>query len=459
MEGIMKDTRTEHESLRAVTVSASTARSGNGLSASFASSASAISSVPPIAPIARHPVIELDARVGARIYDSLPIVATRAEGSWIWDADGRRYLDMMSAYSAVSFGHAHPRLVAALVDQAQRLAVTSRVIHSDQLAPFLAELVALTGYARALPMNSGAEAVETAIKAARKWGMEVKGLADGTAEIIVFDNNFHGRTTTIVSFSSHAAYRAGFAPLTGGFKSVPYGDAEALAAAITPRTCAVLIEPIQGEGGVVVPPAGYFATVRRLCDAHRVLLIADEIQTGLGRTGALLALEHEGVRADAICLGKALGGGLLPVSALVGNEEVMSVFRPGDHGSTFGGNALAARVGREALQVLVDEDLSARAARSGAWLRERLTAARHPLVADVRGRGLMLGVQMVPGIDAHDLVERLAGAGIVTKDTHLNTVRLSPPLTIAADDLEWAADRLLEVLDTMRESRSAARRP
>ena len=398
-----------------------------------------------------HPLIELDARVGARIYAPLPIVATRAEGSWIWDTEGRRYLDMMSAYSAVSFGHAHPRLVAALIEQAKRLAVTSRAVHSDQLATFLAELVDLTGYARALPMSTGAEAVETAIKAARKWGMEVKGLVDGTAEIIVFDNNFHGRTTTVISFSSHASYRSGFGPLTGGFRSVPYGDARALAAAITPRTCAILIEPIQGEGGVVVPPAGYFATVRKLCDDHRVLLIADEIQTGLGRTGKLLALEHEGVRADAICLGKALGGGLLPVSALVGTEEVLGVFRPGDHGSTFGGNALAARVAREAMRVLVEEDVPARAERSGAILRERLVAARHPLVTEVRGRGLMLGLELVPGIDAHDVAERLAHAGIITKHTHRNTVRLSPPLTVDPADLEWAADRLLEVLDTLRD--------
>lgn len=392
-------------------------------------------------------LIALDARVGAPIYASLPIVAARAEGSWIWDVDGRRYLDMMSAYSAVSFGHGHPRLLAALVEQAGRLAVTSRAVHSDQLAPFLADLTRITGLDRALPMNTGAEAVETAIKAARKWGVEVKGIPDGACEIIVFDNNFHGRTTTIISFSSHAQYRAGFGPLTPGFVRVRYGDAAAVAAAITERTCAVLVEPIQGEGGVVVPPKGFFPALRALCDEHNVLLIADEVQTGLGRTGRTLAIEHEGVRADGICLGKALGGGLLPVSAFVGTESLMTAFRPGDHGSTFGGNALAARIGREALSVLEDEGLCARAEASGKVLRDRIVAANHPAIAEVRGRGLMLGVQIADGIDAHEVVVRLAAAGIVTKDTYGNTVRLSPALNIDQDDLIWAANCLLEVVD------------
>jgi ornithine--oxo-acid transaminase len=354
---------------------------------------------------------------------------------------------MMSAYSAVSFGHAHPRLLAALVEQAGRLAVTSRAMHSDQLAPFLADLTRVTGLDRALPMNTGAEAVETAIKAARKWGVEVKGLEDGTPEIIVFDNNFHGRTTTIISFSSHAQYRAGFGPLTPGFVRVPFGDAAAVERAITRNTCAILVEPIQGEGGVVVPPAGFLTALRALCDTHHMLLIADEVQTGLGRTGHTLAIEHDGVRADGICLGKALGGGLLPVSAFVGSESLMSVFKPGDHGSTFGGNALGARIGREALSVLEDEHLSERAAASGLALRTWLEAAHHPAIAEVRGRGLMLGVELVKGIDAHAVVERLAEAGIITKDTYGNTVRLSPPLNIARDDLRWSAERLLEVLD------------
>jgi ornithine--oxo-acid transaminase len=397
-----------------------------------------------------HPLIELDAKVGARIYQPLAIVAASAAGSWITDTAGRRYLDMMSAYSAVSFGHSHPRLVKALTEQAARLSVTSRAVHSDQLAPFLADLVKLTGQQRALPMNSGSEAVETAIKMARRWAQRVKGIADGAAEIIVFENNFHGRTTTIVSFSSHSAYRDGFGPLTPGFRSVPFGDLEALAAVMTPNTCAILAEPIQGEGGVVVPPAGYFEGVRRLCDEHRVLLIADEIQTGLGRTGSLLALEHDGVKADAICLGKALGGGLLAVSAVVGSDAVLDVFEPGDHGSTFGGNPLAARVAREALAVLVDENLIERSRSSGAMLKSRLLAAAHPAISEVRGRGLMIGVQLTPSIEAHEVVERLGVAGVITKDTHRNTVRLSPPLNTSEQDLQWGLDRLLEVLDEFR---------
>lgn len=406
-----------------------------------------------------HPLIELDQHVCAQNYAPLPMVASRAEGSWIWDTDGRRYLDMMSAYSAVSFGHAHPRLLAAMIEQAQRLAVTSRAIHSDQLAPFLSELVRLTGLDLALPMNSGAEAVETAIKVARKWGHVIKGIPDGAAEIIVFDNNFHGRTTTIISFSSHAQYRAGFAPLTAGFRSVRFGDLQALRQAITPNTCAVLIEPIQGEGGVIVPPMGYLAGVRRLCDEHKVMLIADEIQTGMGRTGDVLAIQHEGVRPDGLCLGKALGGGLLPVSAFVATRELLGVIEPGDHGSTFGGNALAARVGREALAVMMDEQMPLRAKQGGQVLRAVLEAARHRAVAEVRGRGLMLGIQLVPAVDAHQVVERLIHAGVVTKDTYGNTIRLSPPLNTDAADLEWGALRVLDVLDEFVGSMGDAGKP
>ncbi|MCP1118991.1 ornithine--oxo-acid transaminase [Robbsia andropogonis] len=395
-------------------------------------------------------LLALDARVNAPIYTSLPLVATRAQGVWIWDLAGKRYLDMMSAYSAVSFGHAHPRLLAALTDQASRLSVTSRAMHSDQLAPFLATLVDMTGQARALPMNSGAEAVETAIKAVRKWGHTVKGIPDGQAEIIVFDGNFHGRTTSIVSFSSHPEYRAGFGPLTPGFVSVPYGDIDAVRAAITPRTCAVLVEPIQGEGGVNVPPPGFLAALRALCDTHDVMLVADEIQTGLGRTGAMLACDHEGVRPDAVCLGKALGGGFLPVSAVVGSEALMTVFRPGDHGSTFGGNALAARVGHEALQVLRDEGLCARAEQGGALLVGLLRDAAHPLIADIRGKGLMIGVQFVASVDAEAVCHALMDAGIVTKVTHHNTIRLSPPLAINDETLQWAVGVLLRVLNDFR---------
>ncbi len=399
-------------------------------------------------------LVALDERVNAPIYTSLPLVAKRAEGSWIWDIDGRRYLDMMSAYSAVSFGHAHPRLLLALIEQAGQLSVTSRAVHSDQLAPFLAEVVRVTGLDRALPMNSGAEAVETAIKAARKWGSTVKGIPDGDAEIIVFDNNFHGRTTTIVSFSSHDEYRAGFGPMTKGFVRVPYGDAEAVARAVTRKTCAILVEPIQGEGGVIVPPAGFLKALRTLCDRENILLLADEIQTGLGRTGKVLAIEHEGVRADGVCLGKALGGGFLPVSAFVGTEALMTVFKPGDHGSTFGGNALASRVGHEALRVLQEENLCDRSTESGALLRARLEAAKHPAIVEVRGRGLMLGVELQPEIDAQAVCHRLMHAGIITKLTHRNTMRLSPPLTISAEDLHWAADRLLGVFDDVLAQRA-----
>lgn len=396
-------------------------------------------------------IIALDARVNAPIYHSLPVVAVRAEGSHIWDLEGRRYLDMMSAYSAVSFGHANPRLLAALVDQAGKLAVTSRAVHSDQLAPFLAEVVRMTGMDRALPMNTGAEAVETGIKAARKWATKVKGVPDGTAEIIVFENNFHGRTTTLISFSSHPEYRAGFGPLTAGFVRVPYGDLAATKAAINSRTCAILVEPIQGEGGVIVPPEGFLRGLRDLCDEHRMLLIADEIQTGLGRTGKTLAIEHEGVRADGVCLGKALGGGLLPVSAFVGTEELMTVFQVGDHGSTFGGNALASRVGLEALRVLQDEGLSERARISGAQVRRWLLDAAHPAIAEVRGKGLMLGVELVGTLDAQMVCDRLMDAGVLTKLTHRNTLRLSPPLTTSLDDLKWGVETLLTVLsDTMK---------
>jgi ornithine--oxo-acid transaminase len=395
-------------------------------------------------------VLALDARVNAPIYASLPLVATRAHDVWIWDLAGKRYLDMMSAYSAVSFGHAHPRLLAALTDQASRLSVTSRAMHSDQLAPFLATLVEMTGQARALPMNTGAEAVETAIKAVRRWGHAVKGIPDGQAEIIVFDGNFHGRTTTIISFSSHPEYQAGFGPLTPGFVSVPFGDIAAVRQAISSRTCAVLVEPIQGEGGVNVPPPGFLKALRALCDAQNVMLVADEIQTGLGRTGAMLACDHEGVRPDAVCLGKALGGGFLPVSAVVGSEALMTVFHPGDHGSTFGGNALAARVGHEALRVLRDEGLCERARISGALLTDLLRAAAHPGIADVRGMGLMVGVQLANGIDAEAVCHALMDAGIVTKVTHHATIRLSPPLTIDADTLRWAVGVFLQVLDQIQ---------
>src|ERR1700691_2238647 len=336
--------------------------------------------------------IRLEARYAAANYHPLPVVLTRGEGVFLWDADGRRYLDMMSAYSAVSHGHAHPRIIAALEAQARRLAVPSRAFYSDRLGPFLEKLCTLAGLDAALPMNTGAEAVETAIKAARRWGYRVKGIAPDRAEIIVADGNFHGRTTTIVGFSPEDSYRDGFGPFTPGFRAVPFGDLEAAERAITPDTAAILVEPIQGEAGIIVPPAGWLAGLRRLCDAHRVLLILDEVQSGLGRTGAWFAFEHENVRPDGLVLGKALGGGVLPVSAFVARREVMDVFTPGSHGSTFGGNPLAAGAGLEALHVIKEEGLVERSRILGDHMLNRLRAIRSDAVKAVRGRGLWAGV-------------------------------------------------------------------
>ncbi len=383
--------------------------------------------------------IALEDRHGAHNYHPLPVVLTRGEGAWLWDTAGRRYLDMMSAYSAVSFGHGHPRLVAALTAQAQRLAVTSRAFHSDRLGPFLERLCTLTGQDRALPMNSGAEAVETALKAARKWGYKVKGIAEGRARILVAEGNFAGRTTTIVGFSSEAQYREGFGPFTPGFERVPFGDAAALEAAITPETCAFLVEPIQGEAGIVVPPAGYLRAVREICTRKGVLMICDEIQTGLGRTGARLACDHEGVKPDGLTLGKALGGGLLPVSAFLAREDVMAQFTPGDHGSTFGGNPLAAAVGLEALAVLEEEGLAERARVQGERLMTALRGLRHPAVQHVRGRGLLVGVVIDPAFaSARRVCEALMAEGVLTKDTHHTVVRLAPPLVVSAGQIDDA---------------------
>ncbi|MGZ3254024.1 MAG: ornithine--oxo-acid transaminase, partial [Burkholderiaceae bacterium] len=325
-------------------------------------------------------LIELENRHCARNYHPLPVVLHKGKGVWLWDVAGKRYLDMMSAYSAVSFGHSHPKLVAALTDQAQQLAITSRAFHTDKLGPFLHLLCELTGLPKALPMNTGAEAVETAIKAARKWGHKVKGIADNRAEIIVCHGNFAGRTTTLVGFSSEPQYRDGFGPFAPGFTSIPFGDANALEAAINPNTAAFLVEPIQGEGGIIVPPDGYLAACRDICKCHNILLICDEVQTGLGRTGRLLACDHEGVKPDGLILGKALGGGLLPVSAFLAREDVMNVFHPGDHGSTFGGNPLAAAVGTAALRILQEEKLAERAQTLGTYLTEALRAIHHPAI-------------------------------------------------------------------------------
>lgn len=384
---------------------------------------------------------------GARNYHPLPVVLARGEGSLLWDVDGNRYVDMMAAYSAVSFGHAHPRLVAAMNSQVRRLAVTSRAFHNDRLPAFLRRLTELTGFERALPMNTGAEAVETALKAARKWGHKIKGIPDGQAEIIACAGNFHGRTIAAVGLSTEAAYRDGFGPFPPGLLQIPYGDADALAAAITPNTAAFLVEPIQCEGGIIVPPAGYLASCAETCRRERVLLIADEVQTGLGRTGRLLACDHEDVQPDGVCLGKALGGGLYPVSAFLSGEELMSVFRPGDHGSTFGGNALAAAVAMEALETLIDERLVERAEALGRHLQARLRALDTPAVAAVRGRGLLAGIEIATGHgSAREVAEALARRGVLTKDTHGTVIRLAPALNIPEELLDWALDRVAEVL-------------
>jgi ornithine--oxo-acid transaminase len=361
----------------------------------------------------------------------------------VWDERGNRYLDMMSAYSAVSFGHAHPRLLKVLSEQAARLVVVSRAFHTEVLAPFVRRACELTGLAMGLPMNTGAEAVETALKAARRWAYEVKRVAEDRAEIIVCDGNFHGRTITLVGLSSERDYRQHFGPFPVGFVRIPYGDAEALARAINPCTAAFLVEPIQGEAGIIVPPAGYLKHCAELCRAHNVLLLCDEIQTGLGRTGRMLACQHEGVQPDGITLGKALGGGFLPVSMFLARREVMGVFTPGSHGSTFGGNPLAAAVGLEALNVLVEERLPERAAELGEYFLGWLRTLQSPYIRAVRGKGLFIGVEIDTGrLSARDFCTRLACHGILTKDTHESVIRLAPPLIITETQLNWACDRI-----------------
>ncbi len=398
--------------------------------------------------------IDLENRYSAHNYAPLPVVLARGQGAYLWDVAGRRYVDMMSAYSAASHGHGHPRILAALEAQARRLAVPSRAYYNDRLGPFLEEICKLTGLDAALPMNTGAEAVETAIKAARRWGYRVKGVADDRAEIIVANGNFHGRTTTVISFSTEPDYREGFGPFTPGFRAVPFGDLAAVERAITPDTVAVLVEPIQGEAGIIVPPAGFLIGLRRICDAHNVLLILDEVQSGLGRTGAWFAFQHERIRPDGLILGKALGGGVLPVSAFVACRELMDVFTPGSHGSTFGGNPLAAAVGLEALHVIRDEGLVEKSRVLGARMLERLRAIRSPALKDVRGRGLWVGAEIDPAVaSARTACERLLDKGVLSKETHRTVVRLAPPLVIARDDLDWALDRFEEVVHELDGSR------
>jgi ornithine--oxo-acid transaminase len=377
----------------------------------------------------------------AHNYHPLPIVIAEAQGAWVTDAEGRRYLDMLAAYSALNFGHRHPALIAAAQRQLDRVTLVSRAFDHDQFGLFCAELAELAGMEMVLPMNTGAEAVETAIKTARKWGYEVKGVPADEAVIVAFDGNFHGRTTTIVSFSTDPDARASFGPYTPGFRVVPYGDADALAAAMDPNVVGVLIEPIQGEAGVVVPPAGYLAAVRELCTAHGALMIADEIQSGLGRTGATFACEHEGVQPDIYLLGKALGGGIVPVSAVVSSRAILGVFQPGQHGSTFGGNPLACAVGREVIALLATGEYQERSAKLGAHLHDRLSALPRDVVRRVSGRGLWAGIEFtsLPGRVA---CERLAAHGVLAKDTHGTAIRLAPPLMISEPDLDWGLDQL-----------------
>ena len=391
-------------------------------------------------------IVETEMLYGAQNYAPLPVILTRGEGVYVWDDAGNRYLDMMSAYSAVSHGHCHPRLVKVLAEQASVLAIVSRAFYTDKLGAFLQKACEVTGYDKALPMNTGAEAVETAIKAARKWAYSVKGVTPEKAEIIACRGNFHGRTTTIVGMSSEPQYREGFGPFSPGFKIIPYGDAKALEAAITPNTAAFLVEPIQGENGICVPPKGYLKASAELCKKHNVLLICDEIQTGMGRTGRLLASDHEGIKPDAVVLGKALGGGLLPVSLFLTSKEVMDVFTPGDHGSTFGGYPLAAAVGLAAINVLFEDNLIARAAELGDYLLQRLKAVKSPVIKEVRGMGLMIGVEISAPYSARGLCLKLLKLGVLSKDTHGTVIRLAPPLVITKEQLDTVIDALTKVL-------------
>jgi ornithine--oxo-acid transaminase len=392
-------------------------------------------------------LIELEENLGAHNYHPLDVVCTRGEGVWLYDVDGNKYFDCLSAYSALNQGHAHPRIVGAMIEQVQKLALTSRAFRNDQLPLFYKTLLDMTGYEMALPMNTGAEAVETAVKAARKWGYTIKGVPRDRAEIIVAEGNFHGRTTTIISFSTEAQYRDGFGPYTPGFVAVPYGDLEAIKRAIKPETVAVLIEPIQGEAGVVLPAEGYLRGVREICTENKVLFIADEIQTGLGRTGKLLATEHEGVRADMVILGKALGGGLYPISAVVSSKEVLGVFHPGDHGSTFGGNPLAAAVGQAALEVIRDEKLVENSAAMGEYFKEHLEEINSPHIDHVRGKGLLIGVVLKPEAGgARRFCEALQQKGILAKETHEHVIRFAPPLIVDQATIDWAVPLIRDVL-------------
>jgi len=390
-------------------------------------------------------LIDLEDRFGAHNYQPLDVVIERAEGVWVYDVEGKRYLDCLAAYSAVNQGHCHPRILRALQEQASKVTLTSRAFRNEQLPLFCKELHDLTGFEMVLPMNSGAEAVETALKAARKWGYKVKGIAHDQAEIVVCAGNFHGRTVTVVSLSSSEQYRDGFGPLTPGFKIVPYGDIQALRDAITPNTCAFLVEPIQGEAGIVIPPAGYLSEAAEICKQNNALLVLDEIQSGLGRTGKLFAYMHEGIVPDVLIVGKALAGGFYPVSAVLASAEVLGVFQPGDHGSTFGGNPLGCAVARTALRVLIEEKMVERSAELGAYFLARLQALRSPAIKEVRGRGMWIGIELT-GM-ARPYCEALMEEGILCKETHDRVIRIAPPLIITREEIDWAMERIAKVLE------------
>jgi ornithine--oxo-acid transaminase len=391
--------------------------------------------------------IQIEDSLGAHNYKPLDVVITRGEGVWVWDIHGQKYLDCLAAYSAVNQGHCHPKIFQAMVDQASRLTLTSRAFRNDQLGLFYQAIQKYIHYHKILVMNSGAEAVESAIKAVRKWGYEVKGVPVDQAEIIVCENNFHGRTISIVSFSTDPAARKNFGPFTPGFKAIPFGDSQALEAALSLNTVGFLVEPIQGEAGVIIPPHGYLREVKEICNAHNVMLIFDEIQTGLGRTGELLADRHEGAEPDVTLIGKALSGGFFPVSAVLSNSEVLGVLRPGEHGSTFGGNPLACAVARTALKVLVEEQMVENAARMGDYFLQKLRNMESPLIKEVRGRGLMIGLELKPEAGgARIFCEQLKELGILCKDTHLHTIRISPPLVIKKDEIDWALERFEKVI-------------
>lgn len=393
--------------------------------------------------------IQLENEFGANNYKPLDVVLSRGQGIWVWDVEGNRYLDCLSSYSAINQGHCHPKILEAMNDQAKKLTLVSRAFRNNQLGPFYKEICELTQSHSVLPMNSGAEAVETAIKAIRKWGYMEKGVPAGKAEIIVCDNNFHGRTLTIVGFSSEAQYKEGYAPFTPGFISIPFGNTTALENAITPNTVGFLVEPIQGEGGVIVPPDGYLKSVRKICDRNNVMLILDEIQTGLGRTGKLFAEEHDDIQSDLTLVGKALSGGFYPISAVLSNKEVLGVFKPGDHGSTFGGNPLGCAVARAALRVLIEENMIKSAATLGEYFMKQLKEINSPHVKEVRGKGLLIGIELNHTAGgARRFCEALQAEGILCKETHQHVIRLAPPLIIQRENIDWALEKIARVLNS-----------